>query len=328
MKTGSINLTRKHEITLAPTAPFNFDATFHKPDYFPTPDNHWEPGTKWHTMLWQGTHLGLRLQNEGTVARPRLRLVVWAAKQLRRDFIASVAQELSYRFNLQLDLADFNKRFGRDAQLGPVIRKWRGMRPMSDSSLYEAIMIMIVLQNCTVRRTVSMMRALFENYGRLLAFDRKELYCYWPPSVIDRVSEEELRALKVGYRAKSIKRVTRSFAGDGFDELALRTKPQEEQRKALLSLYGIGPASVDYMLFGLFHHWNALGHISPWEQKIYSKLFFDANPDRPVSVPKLLALFDKRYGEYKMLAVHYIWEDLFWQRKEGGIPWLDELIRL
>ncbi len=326
--TTHILLTRRHEIALTPTAPFNFDATFHKPDYFPTPDNHWEPGVKWHTMLWQGTHLGLRLQNEGTVAKPGVRLFVWAARRLSRDFLAGVAEELSYRFNLQLDLTDFNKRFRKDSQLGPVIRKWRGMRPMSDSSLYEAMMIMIVLQNCTVRRTVSMMRALFENYGSLLAFDHKELYCYWPPDVIDRVSEEELRALKVGYRARSIKRVTRSFATDGFDEFALRTKPQEEQRRALLSLYGIGPASVGYMLSGIFHRCDALGHISPWEQKIYSKLFFGANPDRPVSVDKLLALFDKRYGEYKMLAVHYLWEDLFWQRKLGRVPWLDKLIRL
>lgn len=29
-----------------------------------------------------------------------------------------------------------------------------------------------------------------------------------------------------------------------------------------------------------------------------------------------------------MLAVHYIWEDLFWQRRSNGIPWLEKLIRL
>ena len=29
-----------------------------------------------------------------------------------------------------------------------------------------------------------------------------------------------------------------------------------------------------------------------------------------------------------MLAVHYIWEDLFWQRRNTSIPWLEKLIRL
>jgi hypothetical protein len=29
-----------------------------------------------------------------------------------------------------------------------------------------------------------------------------------------------------------------------------------------------------------------------------------------------------------MLAVHYIWEDLFWKRKNEHIDWLEKLIRL
>ena len=42
-----------------------------------------------------------------------------------------------------------------------------------------------------------------------------------------------------------------------------------------------------------------------WEQlgKIYSKLFFDQEPDHPVPVKQLLAHFEK-YGAYKQLAVH------------------------
>jgi hypothetical protein len=29
-----------------------------------------------------------------------------------------------------------------------------------------------------------------------------------------------------------------------------------------------------------------------------------------------------------MLAVHYIWEDLFWKRKYEEVDWLEKLIRL
>jgi len=29
-----------------------------------------------------------------------------------------------------------------------------------------------------------------------------------------------------------------------------------------------------------------------------------------------------------MLAAHYLFEDLFWQRKTQKIPWLEDLIRL
>ena len=61
--------------------------------------------------------------------------------------------------------------------------------------------------------------------------------------------------------------------------------------------------------------------------KIYSKLFFDKEPNNPVSLEKILKYFEK-FGEYKQLAVHYIWEDLWWKRKTQHIPWLEKEIRL
>jgi 3-methyladenine DNA glycosylase/8-oxoguanine DNA glycosylase len=134
--------------------------------------------------------------------------------------------------------------------------------------------------------------------------------------------------LKVGYRAKSIKRVTEAFVRQEIDEFELRNKSREEQREALLGLYGIGPASVGYILGDVFHHLDELNHISPWEQKIYSKLFFDTEPDDPVPVDRLMGLFNQRFGGYRELAVHYFWEDLFWKRKHEKIGWLEKLIRL
>jgi 3-methyladenine DNA glycosylase/8-oxoguanine DNA glycosylase len=78
----------------------------------------------------------------------------------------------------------------------------------------------------------------------------------------------------------------------------------------------------------VFHHLDVLNHISPWEQKIYSKLFFDTEPDDPVPVDELLAFFNEHFGEYRMLAVHYFWEDLFWKRKTEHVEWLEKLVRL
>jgi hypothetical protein len=42
----------------------------------------------------------------------------------------------------------------------------------------------------------------------------------------------------------------------------------------------------------------------------------------------LIDFFERNFHGYKMLAVHYIWEDLFWKRKYEQIPWLEKLIRL
>ena len=227
-----------------------------------------------------------------------------------------------------MDLREFTERYAAHPQLGPIVQSWRGMRPLSYSSLYEYLIIAIVLQNATVRRSVSMMDALLANYGTLLSYGGKELYCFWAPEKMDQVGEQDLRDLKIGYRAKSVKRVTEAFSRKQIDECALRSRPKDEQRRALLALYGIGPASVGYLLFDVFHHLDELNYISPWEQKIYSKLFFDISPEEPVPAASLIQYLDQQYGKYKMLAVHYFWEDLFWKRKNENIEWLEKLIRL
>lgn len=325
---GVAGMKLKHKTTreIQPTAPFHFDATFHKPAHFPSGDNEWEPGVRWQTFRFFGRDLGVIFRNAGSVDTPKIKVEIYAAQRLPEDFVENFIDEIRYRYNLDLDLKDFYTRFSQDTFVGPVIKRIRGMRPGHQDSLYEYLIIGIVLQNCTVRRSIQMMQVLFEKYGTLLEFAGKKLWCFWEPGALKDVTEDQLRALKVGYRAKSIKKTDDHFGQGSIDEMKLRKKDRDTQMGELLKLYGVGPATVWYLLFDVFHHWDFFTHISPWEQKIYSKLFFDTDPDKPVLVKKLLKYFEK-YGGYKQLAVHYIWEDLWWKRKNEHVPWLEKLIR-
>ncbi|MFC1649780.1 hypothetical protein ACFL2C_03670 [Patescibacteria group bacterium] len=85
---------------------------------------------------------------------------------------------------------------------------------------------------------------------------------------MENVSTDDLRILKVGYRTKSIKMIDEHLSKNDFYEMGLRTAPLEAQKEELLKLYGVGPATVWYLLFDVFHHWDHFDHISPWEQKI------------------------------------------------------------
>ncbi len=315
-------------IELNPGAPFNFDATLHKPDHFPSTDNLWRPGVRWQTMLWQGRQLGLKVEALDQAGQPRLRLSVYSAEALDAPFLAGLEREIRYRYNLDLDLDRFYAAFEQHPLLGPVIQRWRGLRPINFGSLYEYLVIAIVLQNAPVRRSVNMLETLFQTYGARLAYDRQCLSCFWEPPILGQTSEEALRALKVGYRAKSFLRVTEAFTGQAIDEFTLRQQPLETQRQALLGLYGVGPASVGYILFDVFHQLDDFQHISPWEQKIYSRLFFGLDPENPAPVPALLDYFNTQFAGYRALAVHYLWEDLFWRRKHEPVEWLEKLIRL
>lgn len=324
----AIKLAVKNQLEIVPTRPFHFDSTFYKPGHFPSQDTKWEPGKRWQTMLWQREKLGIIYEDAGTRSKPKVGVRIFSKKKLTKEFLEGLRQEIIYRFNLDLDLAGFYKDVGKDPLLKPIIKKFYGLRPMSYNSLYEYLIIDIVLQNTVVRRSINMLQSLFENYGSLLEYDNQKFWCYWEPKVLAGAREQRLRDLKMGYRAKSLIRVSEPFANGEIDELDLRQRDPQEQEKALISLYGIGPASVGYIMFDALHHWDYLKNISLWEQKIYTHIFFNKDHEKHlVPVSKMLKRFEK-WGKWKGLAVNYVWEDTWWKRRNEHIPWLEKEIRV
>ena len=308
----------------APAAPFHFQGTVHKPSHFPAPLTAYHKGVYWQTLRLDGDLLGVRMEDASGRDRPAIDVTLYSPAPLSRARTAAALAELSWRFDLDCDLAPFELASRDDAVLGPVIERWRGMRVSASDSLYETLIIFITLQNATVRRTVQMMQALLSAYGTALRFDGHTLYAFWTPAEMAAVPEQELRALKVGYRAVSLLRVSQAFAAEPGLEGSLRRSPLEEARRSLLALYGVGPASLDGLLFEFLHHYDALDHMPPWQGKIFSRLLF--GQERPPE--ETLAEVARRWGPWRALAAHYLFEDLFWQHARSPIPWLQALIRL
>ena len=193
-------------------------------------------------------------------------------------------------------------------------------------SLYGLLMISIFLQNTVVRRSVQMTKVMLEKYGVKVRFDDKEVYEFWKPEEMAKASGEELKKLKVGYRAKIFIKSSQTFIKEKIDEDELRQLPVEEVRKNLIKLYGVGPETARALLTEAMHHYEIFDHVAPWQQKIYSKLLFNK---KLALADKIIKYVKKRWGEWVNLAASYIWEDIFWQRKKGKkIPWLEKEIRL
>ncbi len=313
-----ILLNKKASLILAPKAPYNFDANFYKPSHFPSSDNIWEKGKYWITMVWEGKKLGLKFENIGKVDNPKIKIDIYSEKKLFDKFIEGLTPELRWRFNFDQDISEFN------LDLNDTLKKWKGMKPMAANSLYETLAIYFVLQNAPVRRSVQMLEKLFDRFGKKVKFDNKVLSTFWEPKDMFKSSEQELRDLKLGYRAKFFMRLSEQFVNGEVDEFELRKLNKKEVKDKALELYGIGPASVEYLLFEDFYFLDSLETIPPWEQKILSRLLFDKEL---VPVQEILNFF-KKFKGFEKLAFHYIWEDLFWKRKNEHIEWLEKEIRL
>ena len=323
----SLNLSFENRFNLTPKAPFNFDGTFHKPSHFPNnlKLSLWASNIYWQTLRIGDKLYGLRIKNEGNSLNPLLKIAVFSSGRLENEEIYSIKQEIIYRFELDVDWSEFNNMAEKDDRFYPIFKKWTGSRNSCEFSLYELLIISIVLQNATVHRSVQMLDALLGKYGTKVLFDGRELYAIWLPEELEDIFEQDLRDLKVGYRAKFIKRISSDFVLNKVDERKLRILNKEDAKNELIKLYGVGSESSRILLFEALHHYDTFDHIAPWQQKIYSRLFYNKED---VLVSKIQNDINKKYGKYAMLAVHYIWEDIFWRRKNEHIEWLEKEIRL
>jgi 3-methyladenine DNA glycosylase/8-oxoguanine DNA glycosylase len=319
-------VSRQSTFVIEPSAPFHFDGTFHKPSRFPAPLDAWEPGKFWTAMRVGASVYGLKITNAGVASRPKIRADVFHRRKPTASELKAIRAEISYRFDLYADLSEFNRAARADRRFAPIFRRWRGSRAAIGLSLYELMIVSIVLQNATVRRTVQMMNALLEQFGTPITFDSHTLYAIWRPDHIRNVSEQDLRALKVGYRARFIKRLSDDFAAGTVDETAIRSMDLETARRELMKLYGVGPETAQILLYPACHRYGPMHHVAPWQQKIYSRIFYGR---RLIPAAKILADLNRRYGKWATLSVSYVWEDLFWRRKQGErIAWLDREISL
>ncbi|QIS14182.1 DNA-3-methyladenine glycosylase family protein [Nocardia arthritidis] len=320
-----LSLTVRATFTLRPPAPFDFATTTAKPSTLPDPTTADEPGTHWQTMRWNGQILGIRLDDNGTRDAPEVVGTLFADRSLPPPLVESVARELRWRYDLDTDLSWFCHHFADDAALAGPIERLGGMRIGTAFSLYEWVSVLALLQMATAGRTATMVRSVFDAYGSTVEFDGKTLAAFWEPKAIAAAGEQPLRALKLGYRAKSLVRIAHSILDDDFDEDGIRAMDRQQARAKLLKLYGVGPASVGYLLFQTFHHYDAFDVVPPWETKLYSRLLYDTED---VAAKDILTDMTRRYGRWRALAGAYLLEDLFLRHRSEPIDWLAAEIRM
>ncbi len=320
-----IILKQKTSVAVKPAPPYDFDSTVFKPSHYPDPLKVYEPGKYWFVLRWGSGVYGIKLVNKGTVSKPKVQIVVFSKSKLSRNEIKEIIDEVSYRFEFQRDVSEFFKKFKKDRVLSSFLKRWHGMHKSCPQNLYGLLMIGIFLQNTIVKRSVQMTKVMLEKYGVKVKFNGKEVYEFWKPEEIAKVPEKALRKIKVGYRAKIFIKLSRSLIKEKIDEFELRQLPAEEAKEKLIKLYGVGPETARILLVEALHHYEIFDHVAPWQQKIYSRLLFGK---KLVPTNKIVKYVKNKWGQWADLAVHYIFEDIFWQRKQGKeIEWLEKEIR-
>src|SRR5208282_4194496 len=103
----SRSLHKRATFQIRPTPPFHFDGTFHKPSHFPAPINAWQPGRFWQTLRVGRRLYGVRIDDLGTKAEPRIRVSIFHNRGVGVRDRESLKSEPAWRFDLDANLREF-----------------------------------------------------------------------------------------------------------------------------------------------------------------------------------------------------------------------------
>lgn len=305
-------LVKLDRVSTSPTPPYSFRGSAFKPSHFRTADHAARDLAAWQTVRVGERLFGVRLTGNDDVWRPRVHVSVYGEGKISSPQLSRLLGLLRRRYDMESDITPFVRLAKRAPRARSTLRRWIGSRPTCAYSLYELLVILICLQNARVRRTETMMRNLFGAYGRFVRFDGQSLWSFWTPRALVG-QENRLRDLRLGYRAKSLERLSRYFAQNGGDfEDRLWELSDGDLRAALQEIPAVGPATANGLMFDYFHRYDSLVYLPPWETKIYRRLLHQPN----ASSEKLVALAHQNWPGYSMLALHILFEDQFWRMRE------------
>ena len=176
-------------------------------------------------------------------------------------------------FNLDADYgAMIDSIDPKDSFLSEAARYGSGIRILRQDP-WEMIITFIISQQKTIPAIQKLVEALCRKYGTplpqtaLLEAGQPSLYAFPSPEQLNRASSEELLELKLGYRAKYIKKVCEDACSGALNLEKLGTMDYAQAMEYLQSFYGIGEKVANCIcLFGL-HHINAFP-VDTWIRKI------------------------------------------------------------
>lgn len=161
-------------------------------------------------------------------------------------------------FDLRTDYSEYFERIAPDdAYLVAASRYGQGIRILRQD-VWEMAITFILSQQNNIPRIRRLVSTLCREYGKKRHRPDGSLYDAFPtPEDLSCATEEELRALKLGYRSKYICGTVRKVLEQEVDLRALADMSDADARSELMKLPGIGGKVADCICLFALHRMDA-----------------------------------------------------------------------
>ncbi len=236
-------------LTLTPLPPFRLDLTvWALRRRAENPIDRWDGTTYRRVLVLQHQPVEVAVTQMDSSDQPRLQGEL-TGPRLSTSVEMSAAACLEWMLGLRLDLSAFYRLAAGDPQLGPLVERFRGLKPPRFPSVFETLVNAIACQQVTLTFGIRLLGRLAEQYGVAVQTAGGVAHAFPQPSDLAAADPKHLRSLAFSsQKARALVEAARAI-GEGQpnpDELA--SQDDETVTDRLCQLHGIGRWSAEYVL--------------------------------------------------------------------------------
>jgi DNA-3-methyladenine glycosylase II len=208
----------------------------------------WDGATYRRALTLADTSLEVAVVQTGGAETPRLRATVCGGA-LTCDGKLAVTAALERLLGLGVDLAGFYHLASRDSMLGPLARRFQGMKPPRFPTLFESLVNAIACQQITLTLGIRLLNRLTAAHGPLVVAEEWPQHAFPRPEDLAHLSPEALRELGFSrQKARAMIELSQHVVDGLLDLEGLAALTNEEALARLRRLRGVGRWSAEYVL--------------------------------------------------------------------------------
>jgi DNA-3-methyladenine glycosylase II len=208
----------------------------------------WEGRSYRRTLVFGDASVELLITGAESPRDPRLEVAL-IGEHRSRISEEGVRQTVERLLGLHVDLSAFYRMVEPDELVGPVVTRFRGLKPPRFPTVFEALVNAVACQQLSLESGLSVLNRLAATYGETVSTGTPPLHSFPTPNSIACLEPSVLRSLGFSLRkAMTIIDIARAVVAGDLDLEGLEHSSDTEAISLLTSLKGIGRWSAEYVL--------------------------------------------------------------------------------
>jgi len=231
----------------------------------------------------------------------------------RLVFTGTTAEVIANYFALDHPLAEICRSFPNDPAMDAARDFCRGLRIMRQPR-WECLATFITSSMKQVAHIRQISQTLRKRYGKCRRVANCDVHSFPPAIRIAELSEQDLRACALGYRAKNLLATARLVVSGDADLEQWSELSDESLRARLCELPGVGAKVANCVMLFAYERLRAFP-IDVWIERVLKQKYFPRR--RKVTARQLRAFCETYFGEHGGYAQQYLFHHA---RKGDAVP--------